>query len=69
MQTKLQRMPISPGRMSTPMLAASNTPRPSYTDGTSYPKTERLAISLPGANPSGTVFNIPFRPIRASRSM
>ena len=48
-------MAISPSSIRTPMLAASSEPRPSNTFGRSYPRTERLAISLPGANPAGTV--------------
>ena len=62
-------MTISPRPISTPMPAASSEPRPSNTFGRSYPRTERLAISLPGANPAGTVASIPLRPNAATRSI
>lgn len=48
MHTRLQRIAMSSGSKSTPMLAASNTPRPSYTVGKSYPITDMFATSLPG---------------------
>jgi hypothetical protein len=69
MQIKLHRIAISLTSMSMPMLAASKEPLPSKTLLTSYPRTVRLAISLPGANPSGTVLNIPHLPIFANLSI
>lgn len=62
-------MTISPRPISMPMPAASSEPRPSKTEGTSYPSSERCAISLPGANPSGTVSRMPEAPSAAMRSI
>ncbi len=62
MQIKLHRIAISPGSIEIPMLAASSEPLPSKTLATLYPKTLKLAISLPGANPLGIVSNIPQHP-------
>ena len=69
MQIKLQRMAISSEAIATPILAASNTPLPSYTSSKLYPKTDRLATSLPGWNPLGTVRNNPVLPSFASLSI
>ena len=51
------------------MEAASSGLRPLKTAAGSYPSTARLATSLPGAMPSGTVCASPQMPPRASASM
>ena len=68
-QIRLQRIAISPGFKSTPILAASSGPRPSYTFGRLYPNTDILATSLPGWKPSATVIKRPLRPMRANLSI
>ena len=51
------------------MLAASSGLRPVKQAAGSYPSTARLATSLPGAMPSGTVCASPQMPPRASASI